>query len=75
MSYDLAVWEGDRPATNAGASRIFDELYDEASGQVIGPSRRIQDYVEGLLARCPDIDSEAAEDPPWADGPLIGTLR
>jgi hypothetical protein len=28
MSYDLAVWEGERPADDKTAGRVFNELYD-----------------------------------------------
>ncbi|MFJ1610751.1 hypothetical protein ACIOHS_46755 [Streptomyces sp. NPDC088253] len=28
MSYDLAVWEGERPADDKAAGRVFNDLYD-----------------------------------------------
>ena len=74
MSYDLAVWEGDRPATDDDALRTFEQLYDELmeSDQPIPPTARIQRYVDDLVTRWPDITTEAGDDSPWADGPLIG---
>jgi hypothetical protein len=52
MSYDLAVWEGDPPATHAEALATFDRLYDQLmeSGQLIPPTPRIQHYVDQLLS-------------------------
>ena len=42
------------------------------SGELVAPSPRIADYVEGLLARWPDIGTDAEVDSPWSDGPLLG---
>ena len=74
MSFDLAVWEGDRPATDADASAIYERLMNrmEAGDFVDPPSPRIRAYVESLLGRWPDITEDDGEDSPWADGPLIG---
>jgi hypothetical protein len=74
MSYDLAVWEGDRPATDDDALREFEQLYDELMGsdQPIPPTARIQRYVDDLVTRWPDITTEAGDDSPWAHRPLIG---
>ena len=74
MSYDLAVWEGDRPASDAMAGEEFGQLYDRyiGSGDLLPPSPRIAAYVRSLLDRYPDIDDDAGEDSPWADGPLMG---
>jgi hypothetical protein len=49
-------------------------LYAEviASGERIDPSPRIADYVDGLLARWPDIGSDAEVDSPWSTAPLLG---
>jgi hypothetical protein len=75
MSYDLAVWEGERPADDAEAANTFGRLYSEYidSGDEVAPSERIQAFVEALVDRYPNI-GEADEDPeggPWSDGPLI----
>jgi len=73
MSYDLAVWEGDRPADDAAAHQQYRRLYDRYIGgkDPQPPTPRIAAYVRALLDRYPDITSEAGEDSPWADGPLI----
>ncbi|MYT82426.1 hypothetical protein YW3DRAFT_05816 [Streptomyces sp. MnatMP-M77] len=39
MSYDLAVWEGERPADDKTAGRVFGDLYDryaERCAQLLG---------------------------------------
>ncbi|ROT31762.1 hypothetical protein [Micromonospora sp. HM5-17] len=72
MSYDLAVWEGDRPADNAAALTTFEALYERyvTNGQ-IPPTPRIRAYVEALLERWIDLTEDDDERSPWATGPLI----
>ncbi|MGW0886540.1 hypothetical protein [Streptomyces sp. NPDC002671] len=57
MSYDLAVWDGDRPLDNRQAGSTYDELYErylESDDVVVPPAPRIVAYVEALVARYPD---------------------
>lgn len=72
MSYDLAVWEGERPADDKSARRSFSDLYDRCLGGEIEepPSERITAYVAALLERC-DITEDEHETSPWSVGPLI----
>ncbi|MFE7192308.1 hypothetical protein [Kitasatospora sp. NPDC057541] len=75
MSYDLAVWEGERPADDAAASQCFDDLYDRyvaADGPDIPPTDRIAAYVAALLRRWPDLTEDEHDTSPWSTGPLIG---
>jgi hypothetical protein len=74
MSYDLAVWMGARPQSDADASSVYERLMDrmEAGEPEAEPSPAIRAYVAALLERWPDITEDAGEDSPWADGPLIG---
>ncbi len=39
MTYDLAVWEGDRPADDTTAGQVFTELYNR--------------YIDGEVGRFP----------------------
>ena len=73
MSYDLAVWEGDRPANDAAAAAEFNALYTRLieSEESVEPTARIAAYVAALLDRYPDIDTDAGEDSPWSTGPLL----
>ncbi|MFF8798150.1 MULTISPECIES: hypothetical protein [Streptomyces griseus group] len=73
MSYDLAVWEGERPADDKSARRAFSDLYDRyLDGEVKEPpSERITAYVAGLLDRWCDITEDEDETSPWSVGPLI----
>jgi hypothetical protein len=51
MSYDLAVWEGERPSDDATAGAQYESLMDQMeSGEFGEPSPRIRAYVEALLA-------------------------
>ncbi|WP_030703245.1 MULTISPECIES: hypothetical protein [unclassified Streptomyces] len=74
MSYDLAVWEGDRPADDKTAGRVFDDLYDRyiECEVVEPPSERIAAYVAALLERWCDLTEDEEDTPPWSTGPLIG---
>jgi hypothetical protein len=74
MSYDLAVWEGDRPSDDETAGEQYESLMDRMeSGELGEPTPRIRAYVEALVARWPDIDEVEAS--PWADSPLMGNAR
>ncbi|MEU9605008.1 hypothetical protein [Streptomyces sp. NPDC048057] len=74
MSYDLAVWEGERPADDAAAGRCFDELYEKyvaAGGPDVPPTRQIAEFVAALLERWPDLTEDEDDTSPWSSGPLI----
>jgi hypothetical protein len=74
MSYDLAVWDGPRPADDAAALEVFEDLYGRFKESTSEPpTPRIRQYVEGLVARWPDLsaDDEDEDASPWSDGPLI----
>ena len=74
MSYDLAVWEGELPASDAEAAGEFMRLAEhwleawerEDGGDELIPTPAITRYVDALLQRWPDIDDD--EDSPWASG-------
>lgn len=77
MSYDLAVWEGPQPASDAEAATTCETLYGRyvAGNDNTVPTERIAAYVRALLVKYPDLtelDDESVDDSPWADGPLIG---
>ncbi len=77
MSYDLAVWEGARPASDVAAAADFARLYDRyiESNDAVAPTARIVAYVMALLDRYPDIGTEAGADSPWSAGPLMDDAR
>jgi hypothetical protein len=81
MSYDLAVWEGERPVSDEASARFFRERivpqikeYDPSNP--VAPTPRIKAYVEALLDRWPDFadagDEIVNEDSPWSTSPLMG---
>ncbi|MFJ9423025.1 hypothetical protein [Streptomyces sp. NPDC101249] len=73
MSYDLAVWEGERPTDDKSAGQVFSDLYDRyIDGEVDEPpSDHIAAYVAALLERWRDITEDNADTSPWSTGPLI----
>ncbi|MFD8228758.1 hypothetical protein ACFV16_31995 [Streptomyces massasporeus] len=71
MSYDLAVWDGDRPFDNRAASSMYGELYKrylDSDDVVVPPAPRIVAYVEALVARFPD---DVARSVVWASPPVV----
>lgn len=71
MSFDLAVWEGERPASDAAAAQTYERLMDALeAGEHEPPTPAITAFVQALLARWPDIDDD--ESSPWSASPLIG---
>jgi hypothetical protein len=72
MSYDLAVWDGDRPATDEAALAAYLDLYDRYIDveELAPPRPSIQRYVAALLERWPDLEIE--ERSPWSTGSLMG---
>jgi hypothetical protein len=79
VSYDLAVWEGERPQNDADAMEVYQSLVtkwvegDGLDPEVDDPTPRplIVQYVDALLERWPDITADEGEDSPWASGPLM----
>ncbi|NEA60385.1 hypothetical protein G3I60_41040 [Streptomyces sp. SID13666] len=78
MSYDLAVWEGERPADDAAAGRRFTALYDQyidTEDAEVPPVERIAAFVAALLERWPELAEDDDDTAPWSTGPLIGEAR
>ncbi|MFF8975156.1 hypothetical protein [Streptomyces sp. NPDC014995] len=74
MSYDLAVWEGERPADDRTAGRVFTDLFDRYLEPDVDspPTERIAAYVAALVERWGDVTDDVEDASPWAAGPLIG---
>ena len=72
VSYDLAIWDGDRPADDGAAREEYGQLRARyIRSDPVPPTARIAGYIRALLDRHPEIDTEAGEDSPWATGPLM----
>ncbi len=79
VSYDLAVWEGERPSSDEEAGAIHSALYDwyVDSDEEFAPAPLLVEFVNALLARWPDLgddDGDEEEETPWSTGPLIGEV-
>lgn len=69
MSYDLAVWDGERPRDEE-AGAVFDDLFErylDSEDGLTEASPRIEAYVEALVQRYPDD----APGSPWASPPVM----
>ena len=73
MGYNLAVWEGKRPKTNAEAKRTFEALFakHQEAEKSPKPTPAIRRYVKALLVKYPDLDDDNEDECPWSDSPLI----
>jgi hypothetical protein len=78
MSYDLAVWVGPRPASNAEASAEYERRMDamesafEDTSEPPVVSPEIRGFVDAALARYPELDDDSGPECPWASSPLLG---
>jgi hypothetical protein len=77
MSYDLAVWDGDRPAADRWAERLFLQLYDQyiVTEAAQPPTPIISRYVATLLEKWPDLSKDNLDICPWTCSPLISNAR
>lgn len=71
MSFDLAVWEGERPVSDAEAAEAYARIMDPLeTAEPEPPTPAITAFVQALLAHWPDIDVD--ESSPWSASPLMG---
>lgn len=69
MSYELAVWEGPPPLSNAHAGSECHRLLG-LRGQAPA-SAVIRSFVDALINVHPDLDQPGGKNSPWSDGPLL----
>lgn len=77
MSYDLVLWEGERPVEDKTAVRLFIDLYDRYmdTDLVRPPTECIAAYVAELPARWCDVTVDEEGTSPWSTGRLISEAR
>lgn len=71
MSYDIAVWAGEPPASDDAAAARYAELcnlFEEPPEELPDPT--VVAFMNDLLARYPDITEDGSEDSPWSIGPM-----
>lgn len=75
MTYDLAVWAGDRPLTDAKAARVFHHLYDRFMTECghVPVLPLIDQYAEALVDRWAHVESQGNMHSPWISGPHLGS--
>ena len=68
-SYELAIWNGARPANDVVALTTYLDLYEQYidTESLAPPSRRIRNFLQTLLRRWPEKD-----DSPWTGTPRVG---
>ena len=69
VSYELAVWDGPPPLSNAHAASEWGRLLSARSDAPPAPA--IRGFVDALTDAYPDLDHPDGEESPWADGPLL----
>lgn len=82
MTYDLAVWDGERPPDDQEAGSVPDELFAchlASDDTVVPPEPRIAAYIRALVERYPDDGAGRGvwASPPVADvasGPMVYLL-
>lgn len=77
MSFNLAVWEGAAPETDAEGAAAFKALYAKhvEHGASEEPSSAIRAFIASITAKYPDLLDLSDDDVDggvWSDGPLIG---
>ncbi|MEU3735989.1 hypothetical protein AB0E78_02770 [Streptomyces sp. NPDC032198] len=73
MSYDLAVWEDERPADDKAFTGRYERYVDTDAEHP--PTEHIAAYVAALLERWCDVTEVEEDTSPWSTGPLIGEAR
>ena len=67
MSYDIAVWVGERPESDDAAALEYEARYDAEDGQGHPTNPRLVNFVSALLRHFP----EGLDDGVWAFEPLL----
>jgi len=78
MSYDLAVWVGDAPESDAAALVAYTTRMDSMDAAIesvaaADPHPRLLAFADALLGRYPDLD-DGDDDTPWADAALKNNI-
>jgi hypothetical protein len=77
VGYDIAVWEGERPASDEAALEKYNEMWARYEDTDEAASPSVLSYIGELTAKYPDLDDlpdDEVDDSPWADSPLQGNV-
>jgi len=69
VSFDLGVWDTDRPPRTGEAERRYEQLC-EGQDPAGNPSPRVTAFVEECGRRWPGETDEDSDESPWASWPL-----
>lgn len=79
MSYDLAVWVGERPASDAVAGQEYERRAEAVDAftdvELAAAVPEIQAFLDEVLTRFPGLGEPGDEDSPWAVGPEPGDVN
>jgi hypothetical protein len=53
VSYDIAVWESDRPSDDAEALKVYEAMWEKYEDAAPPPSPAILEYARALTAKYP----------------------
>jgi hypothetical protein len=79
VSYDIAVWVGEKPASDEAAVQTYVELVENMDRELSAPDRpasalELVRYADELLEIFPEISTDPGVDNPWADAPLKNNI-
>lgn len=70
MGYDIAVFEGPMPASNAEAMTALDAFEVALESEPVPPTPRLQAFIDELKERWPGETDEELDASPWKAWPL-----
>lgn len=70
MGYDLAMWVGEQPESDAEGVMQLEERFDHYQICEHPLAPEIKDFIHNALTEYPIDDEEAMESSPWRDIPL-----
>lgn len=72
MSYDIAVWVGEKPADEAAADAAYAQVLDGLESRSDEPpASEIEHFASLLIKRWPELGQAGDETSPWTASPIL----